>query len=217
MQFIHRHRLVLAIVGSGIALAVIVAIGVYGLLRGPAKASQPERRAPEASVSSTPTSLPDQPQPVVVTTNAELFARSVAAALFTWDTRHEGDLSEWVQVLVDVADSDEAAAVASDVRGYLPSTEMWGQLSAYGTRQWFERESVVVPAAWSTALEQAASGQIPQGAAAFTVVGSRHRAGTWDTEVIRTERKVAFTIFVVCPGQELCRLLRLSQLDRPLE
>ncbi|TFC34915.1 hypothetical protein [Cryobacterium sp. TMT2-14] len=217
MQFIHRHRLVLAIVGSGIALAVLVAIGVYGLLRGPAKVSQPERRAPEASVSSAPTSLPDQPQPVVVTTNAELFARSVAAALFTWDTRHEGDLSEWVQVLVDVADSDEAAAVASDVRGYLPSTEMWGQLSAYGTRQWFEHESAVVPDAWSTALEQAASGQIPRGAAAFTVVGSRHRAGTWDTEVIRTERKVAFTVFVVCPGQEPCRLLRLSQLDRPLE
>ena len=217
MQFIHRHRLVLAIVGSGIALAVLVAIGVYGLLRGPANASQPERRAPEASVSSTSTSLPGQPRPVLVTTNAELFASSVAAALFTWDTRHEGDLSEWVQVLVDVADADEAAAVASDVRGYLPSTEMWGQLSAYGTRQWFERESVVVPAAWSTALEQAASGQIPRGAAAFTAVGSRHRAGTWDTEVIRTERKVAFTVFVVCPGQEPCRLLRLSQLDRPLE
>ena len=217
MQFIHRHRLVLAIVGSGIALTVLVAIGVYGLMRGPAKTSQPERQAPEASISSPSTSLPDRPQPVLVTTDAELFASSVAAALFTWDTRHEGDLSEWVQVLVDVADADEAAAVASDVRGYLPSTEMWGQLGTYGTRQWFEHESIVVPAAWSTALEQATSGQIPRDAAAFTVVGSRHRAGTWDTEAIRTERKVTFTVFVVCPGQEPCKLLRLSQLDRPLE
>jgi len=217
MRFVLRHRLILAIVGSGITLTALVVIGVFGLLRGPETPSQAERRAPEASVSSPSPTSADQPRPVLVTSHAELFARSVAAALFTWDTRHEGDLSVWVQVLVDAADADEAAAVAADVRGYLPGAEMWGQLGTYGTRQWLEVESVVVPDAWSTALEQAASGQIPRGAAAFTVVGSRQRAGTWDTEVMRTERKVTFTVFVVCPGLEPCRLLRLSQLDRPLE
>ena len=73
-----------------------------------------------------------------------------------------------------------------------------------------------MPAAWATALEQAGAGQIPQGAAALTVVGTRHRAGTWNTDEMRTERQVSFTVFVVCPGQESCSLLRLSKLDHPL-
>jgi hypothetical protein len=217
MHVFHRHRLVIAIVGSGIALIVLMVIGIYGLLRGPAQASQPERPAPGAPVSATPTARADRPQPVLVTSNPELFARSIAHALFNWDTRYKGDLSEWVQALVDVADAEEAAAVASDVRGYLPGAESWKQLSAYGTRQWLELESIAVPDAWSTALDQAAAGQIPRGATAFTVVGTRHRAGTWDTEVVLTDRTVAFTVFVVCPGQESCRLLRLSKLDQPLE
>lgn len=216
MHFAHRRRLVVAIVGSGIALIVLLVIGVYGLLRGPANGSQPKQPATEASISSVPPARAAQPQQVLVTSNPELFARSVARALFDWDTRYEAGLSEWAQVVVDVADANEAAAVASDVRGYLPGAEMWEQLSAYGTRQWLELKSVAVPDAWSTALEQAA-GQIPRGAAAFTVVGTRHRAGTWDTEAVHTERKVTFTVFVVCPGREPCTLLRLSQPDRPLE
>ena len=217
MHFAHRRRLIIAIVGSGIALAILAVIGVFGLLRGPANAGQSERPARDIRIQSTPTVRVDRPRPVPVTSNAELFARGVARALFTWDTRHEAGLSDWAQVLVDVADPDEAAAVASDVRDYLPGTEMWEQLGTYGTRQWLELESVIVPDAWSTALEQAAPGQIPPGAAAFTVVGIRHRAGTWDTEVIRIDRPVEFTVFVVCSIREPCALLRLSQLDLPLE
>ncbi|TFC03373.1 hypothetical protein [Cryobacterium sp. MDB2-33-2] len=219
MRFAHRRRFVVAIVGSGIALILVVIVGVYGLLRGPAQASQSEPPAPTAFVSPTPTSpaRAGQPQPVVVTSAPELFARSVAHALFTWDTRDPGGLSSWAQKLVDVADADEAAAVAADVRGYLPGAESWKQLSAYGTRQRLELESVSVPAAWSTAQGQATAGQIPPGAAAFTVVGTRHRVGTWDTEAVRTERRVTFTIFIACPDRKPCTLLRISQLDRPLE
>jgi hypothetical protein len=217
MHFAHRHRLVIAVVGSGIALTVLVVISVYGLLRGPAKANQPEQGLETATISRVSPQRADRPEPVLVTTDPEPFARSVARALFKWDTRHEGGLSEWAQVLVDVADPDEASAVASDVRSYLPVAEMWSQLDAYGTRQWLEVESVVVPDAWSTALEQAAPGQIPVGAAALTVLGTRYRAGTWDTEILRTHRMVAFTVFVRCPGSDPCTLLRLSQLDRPLQ
>jgi hypothetical protein len=217
MHLDHRRRLIIAIVSSGITLIVLMAIGVFGLLRGPAKASHPDSPVHQASVSSTSTAPAGHPQPVLVTSNPELFARSVARALFNWDTRYVGGLSEWAQMPVDVADADEAAAVASDVRGYLPRAEMWEQLRAYGTRQWLEMMTVTVPDAWSTALAQAASGQIPRGTAAFTVVGIRHRTGTWDTEAIRTEQKVSFTVFVVCPGRQRCTLLRLSQLDRPLE
>ncbi|MCI4658494.1 hypothetical protein [Cryobacterium zhongshanensis] len=219
MRFAHQRRFVVASVGSGIALILVVIVGVYGLLRGPAQASRSEPPPPAASVSPTPTStaLAGQPQTVLVTSTPELFARSIARSLFTWDTRDPGGLSSWAQKLVDVADADEASAVAADVRGYLPGAESWKQLSAFGTRQWLELESVAVPAAWSTAQGQATAGQIPRGAAAFTVVGTRHRVGTWDTEVVRTKRRVTFTIFIACPDQKPCSLLRISQLDRPLE
>lgn len=217
MHFAHRRRLIIAVVVSGIALISLVVISVFGLLRGPAKENQPEPRAAETPISRMASPHADQPQPVLVTTDPELFARSVARALFKWDTRQEGGPSEWAQVLVDVANPDAAAAVASDVRSYLPVAEMWAQLGAYGTRQWLDLESVVVPDAWSTALEQAAPGQIPAGSAAFTVLGTRRRAGTWGTEILRTQRNVAFTVFVGCPDPEPCTLLRLSQLDRPLQ
>ncbi|TFD68209.1 hypothetical protein [Cryobacterium gelidum] len=215
MHVFRRRRLVIAIVGAGLVLIVLAAVGLVGLLRGPAKTSQPEQPAPTAS--ALPVVPTDQPQPVLETSSPELFARSVAHALFDWDTRQDAGLADWAQVLVDVADAEETAAVAADVRDYLPGAEMWQRLATYGTRQWLDVDSVTVPAAWATALEQAAAGQIPQGAAALTVVGTRHRAGTWDTEVMRTERQVSFTVFVVCPGQESCTVLRLSKLDHPLE
>ena len=215
MQFLRRRRLVIAIAGAGIALIVLAVIGLVGLLRGPAKVSQAELPAPTASALAVVTT--DQPQPVLETSSPELFARSVAHALFDWDTRQDAGLADWAQVLVDVADAEEAAAVAADVREFLPGAEMWQRLAAYGTRQWLDVESVTVPVTWATALEQAAAGQIPRGAAALTVVGTRHRAGTWDSDLVRTERQVSFTVFVVCPGQESCTLLRLSKLDHPLE
>ncbi|WP_166805554.1 hypothetical protein [Cryobacterium sp. Hb1] len=215
MHFFRRRRLVIAIVGAGIALIVLAAIGLFGLLRGPAKTSQPEQPVPTASAAAVvPT---DQPQPVLETSSPELFARSVAHALFDWDTRQDASLTDWAQVLVDVADAEEAAAVAADVRDYLPGAETWQRLSSYGTRQWLDIESVVVPTAWATALEQAEAGQIPEGASALTVVGTRYRAGTFNTDAMRSERRVSFTVFVVCPGPESCTLLRLSKLDHPLE
>ena len=215
MHVFRRRRPVIAIVGAGIVLIVLAAVGLFGLLRGPAKTSQPEQPAPTAS--ALPVVLTDQPQPVLETSSPELFARSVAHALFDWDTRQDAGLADWAQVLVDVADAEEAAAVAGDVREYLPGAEMWQRLSSYGTRQWLDIESVVVPTAWATALEQAEAGQIPQGASALTVTGTRHREGTWNTDDIRSEHTVTFTVFVVCPSQGSCTLLRLSKLDHPLE
>lgn len=216
MHFRHRKRLLFASAGIGIALVSIMIIGVVGMLRGPSTASELEAPAHTARVSSASLGI-DRPQPVLVTADPEAFARSVARALFSWDTRHEGGPSPWAQVLVEVADPNEGPAVASDIRGFLPETEMWEQLADYGTQQWLEVKSLGVPAAWSTALKQASPGQIPQGAAAFTIVASAHREGTWNTDVIRTKRDVAFTVFVRCPGGEPCTLLRLSQLDKPLK
>jgi hypothetical protein len=216
MRFVHQRRFIIAVVCGGLTLILFMAIGAYGLLRGPEKERHPDQPALETSAPSSPERA-DEPRRVLVTSNPEFFARSVARALFNWDTRHEGGPAEWAQVPLDVADADEAVALASDVRGYLPSPEMWERLRAYGTRQRLDVESVAAPESWSAALEQAAAGQIPRGAAAFTVVGTSHRVGTWNTEVIRTERSVAFTIFIACPEGQRCALLRLSQLGRPME
>jgi hypothetical protein len=216
MRFVHQRRFIIAVVCGGLTLILLMTIGAYGLLRGPEKERHADRPALETSAPSSPERT-DEPRPVLVTSNPEFFARSVARALFNWDTRHDGGPAEWAQVPLDVADADEAVALASDVRGYLPSPEMWERLRTYGTRQRLDVESVAAPESWSAALEQAAAGQIPRGAAAFNVVGTSHRVGTWNTEVIRTERSVAFTIFIACPEGQRCALLRLSQLGRPLE
>lgn len=215
MYFDHRRRLVLAFAGISVALIAITVIGVLGLLRGPSTARELDAPANEASVSRA---LPPaaKPRPVLVTGSPEQFARSVARALFNWDTRYQGGPSPWAQMVVNVADPDEGTAVASDIRGFLPEAEMWEQLTDYGTRQWLEVKSIVVPKAWSTALRQATPGQIPRGAAALTIVASAHRQGVWNSDAIRTNRNVTFTIFVRCPGDEPCTLLRFSQLDKPL-
>ncbi|MET4639609.1 hypothetical protein [Mycetocola sp. 2940] len=216
MHFVHRRCLLIAIAGITITMMAIVVVGVLGLMRGPSTATQPESSEHETSRSTT-YQRPDRPRPLLITLDAELFARSISHGLFNWDTRYVGGPSPWAQVLVDVADPGEGPAVASDIRRFLPVTEMWEQLADYGTRQWLEVKSLDVPDAWSTALRQAAPGQIPQGASAFTIVGTAHREGTWGTDIIRTERDVTFTVFVRCPGAEPCTLLRLSQLDKPLK
>ena len=216
MFALHRRRVIVAAsVGAGLLLVLMV-VGIFGLLRGPKPAAEPQRVAHQPSApASSPTPVL-QPRPIANTTDPERFARAVSPALFTWDSRYPGGVSSWAQVVVDVADADEPSAVAADVRQYLPSTEYWARLADYGTRQWIDVESVVVPNAWSTALAQAAPGQIPAYATALTVVGVSERAGTWGEEDMRTSRQVAFTLFVACPTGNPCVLLRLSRLDSPL-
>ena len=217
MQIARRHRLVIAVASSGMVLVVLAVIGVYGLFRGESEVVQSDTTALGTPVPFQSVERAQLPRPVLMTMEGDSFARSVARALFTWDTRAEAGVSEWEQELVDVADPAEAAAVASDVRSYLPTGEMWEQLGTFGTRQWIRLESVAVPRAWSTALRQAAPGQIPPDAAAFTVTGTSHREGIWGTEPLHTERQVSFTVFIVCPSETPCSLLRLSQPDRPLD
>ncbi|MEC5185917.1 hypothetical protein RCH12_003395 [Cryobacterium sp. MP_3.1] len=217
MPFVPQRRFIIVVICGGLTLILLMAIGLYGLIRGPEKTSHLDRPAVQTSVPSVSPERAGKPRPVLVTSNAELFVRSVARALFNWDTRHEGGPAQWAQVPLDVADAEEAPALASDVRGYLPSPEMWERLSAYGTQQRLDVESIAIPESWSTALQQATAGQLPSGAAALTITGTSHRVGTWNTEVIRTERPVAFTIFVACREGKPCMLLRLSQLDRPLK
>ncbi|MEV1130527.1 hypothetical protein [Agromyces sp. NPDC049794] len=212
-----RRRIIIAVsVVAGVFL-LLVTMGIFGLLRGPGAAGGTGHAGHEASATPSSAAPVVQPRPIVATSDPERFVRALARALFTWDTRHPGGVSEWAQTLVDAADADEASAVASDVRNYLPGPEYWGRLGDYGTRQWIEMESVVVPSTWWTAIAQAAPGQAPADAAAFTIVGVRQRAGTWGEQEMRTSRRISFTVFIACPADDPCVLLRLSRPDSPLE
>lgn len=208
--------LIAAVIAGGGILILLVGIGVYGLLRGPASTAAPS--TPTSTATGAAAAAPvAQPRSVPATADSELFARAVANALFQWDTRSSAGPAEWSQPLVDVGDAEEAAGLASDVRGYLPSIEQWDQLEMYGTRQSITIDEVRVPSAWATALAQATPGQLPPGAIAYTINGIRHRHGTWDGEPTATASEVTFTVFLACPRKEDCRLLRLSLINEPLE
>ncbi|MBN9178779.1 MAG: hypothetical protein J0I43_15610 [Microbacterium sp.] len=219
-----RRRLLFAAIAGGLALLLLVGLGMYGLLRGPAtNGPDPEESASPAAATPAPSAAaPSSPEPIPALSDPEGFARQVAQALFTWDTSSGLEPSDYAQVLADAADTTEANALATDVRTYLPSPEAWAQLRTYQTRQRLTIDSVVVPEAWATAEAQAAPGQIPRGATAYTIEGTRHRTGIWSTEPVEASRPVSFTVFIVCtpPAPEfradMCRLLRLSALANPL-
>lgn len=219
-----RRRLLIAAIAGGLALLILVGVGIYGLLRGPGTVRpDPSDAPPPAATASPEPARGTEPAAVPHTGDPEAFARNVATALFSWDTASGYGPSDYAQVLADVAATAEADALVSDVRAYLPTAEAWAQLRQYATRQWLTIDTAVIPDAWQTAVEQAAPGQIPAGATAYTITGTRHRDGTWGTESVEASRPVAFTVFLVCtppiPGRGssgLCEVLRLSELDNPL-
>lgn len=222
-----RRRLLIATIAGGLVPLLLVGVGVYGLLRGPASRTDTTPAGPSVpSATSTPAGTDGQgPAAVSQTGGPEAFARAVAVALFTWDTTSGYQAVDYAQMLADVAADEEADALAGDVRAYLPNPQAWAHLRQYQTRQWLTIDTAVIPEAWeTTAIAQAAPGQIPDGAVAYTIDGTRHRDGTWGTEPVEASRPVTFTVFIVCTPTVTnrgitgtsCELLRLSQLDSPL-
>lgn len=221
-----RRRLLIATTAGGLALLILVGVGIYGLLLGPATPTEPTpSERPSATSPVPPEPMPgEELEALRQALGPEAFAEEVAHALFTWDTTIGHAPSDYAQVLADAAHGSEADAFVGDVRAYLPSSQAWAQLRQYATRQWLTINEVFVPEAWETAVDQASPGQIPAGAIAYTIEGTRHRDGTWGTEPVEASRPVAFTVFLVCtppaPGlgtsSGSCEVLRLSQLDDPL-
>lgn len=223
-----RRTVLIAAIAGGLVLLILIGIGIYGLLRGP-DALEPAPMESATATASAPDFSPGAgPGPVVALGGPEAFAREVAVALFTWDTTSGFGPADYAQPLADATASVEADAAASDVRSYMPAPAMWAQLRTHQTRQWITIDSVEVPTAWEIAVQQAAPGQLPDGAVVYTVTGTRHREGTWNTEPVTTARPVAFTVFLTCAPEHAtappprggpvvsCELLRLSQLDNPL-
>jgi len=205
----------LLVVAAGV-LVLLVAVVSYAMFanRGPSSSAGTTAKAPSSEPIATPASPPplDAAEP-------EVFARQVATALFAWDTRTTSTPQSVTERLVAVADptGESSAGLAADVANYLPTDQVWIELRKYETRQWIEVASVEVPDLWATAEAQAGDELLP-GTTAFTIVGTRQRAGVWEGEEVASQHDVAFTVFIVCgPTYPECHLLRLSRLDDPLE
>lgn len=210
------RRLFIAAAAGAAVLLLLIGVGVYGLLRGPAAPDTPHTPVAPASPANETRQPSLTPGPITGTSDAEAFARTVAERLFSWNTSLEYGPADYMQRLVDVADPAEAPGLAADVRGYFPESRTWGELRQYQTRQWIEIDTIEVPADWAAAKAQAGAGQLPPGSIAYTVTGTRHRAGIWQGQETSDARPVAFTIFAACTSEDGCRLLRLSTVDQPL-
>lgn len=207
------RRLRIALIGGGLVLALLVGIGIYGLLRGPAPTHAPIPNAATATPDSRPNLAPRE---LPASTTPEQFARNAAEGLFAWDTGLGYGSHEYMQAIVDVADRDEAPGLAADLRTYFPDDAAWGQLRDYATRQWLTVDTITVPDSWAGIVAEARPGTLPPGAIAYTITGTRHRAGVWEGQEVTDARAVSFTIFAACPGEGACRLLRLSAPGTPL-
>jgi len=218
-----RPRRVLAVVIVALVVAAgFIGVGIYGLVHGPGTGgSSPDTttRASSPTPAVTGSATPGaSPAPVASTGDPEQFARRVAVAVFTWDTATGYTPSDYIQQVVNVADpsGNETPGLAADLADYLPNTAAWAQLRQYETRQWLTIDTATVPTTWKQALQQGKATLLP-GTAAYTITGTRHRAGVWDGKPVTTAEQVSFTVFETCqPTYPTCRVLRLSQLDKPL-
>lgn len=216
------RRKLIALTLSCAILIALVAVGGYGLLTGSRDGPPPEPPASSLVAPATPsqpgTSRPVAPR-IAPTSDPELFARRVAAALFTWDTGAGLVPLDYTSAILDVGDPSghEQAGLAADIASYMPTRDAWVQLRKYATTQSIEIDTIDVPDAWADAAAQAKPGQLPPGAIAYTVDGIRHRGGVWNDTAETLSVPVAFTLFMACPlDGDPCYLLRLSQLDNPL-
>lgn len=222
---LRSRRTLVALIAVSIAVILVTGVGIYGIIIGSRETTVSIGPSPSPS-STEPAAQPSRESPVRSSritaiphsTDAEAFSRSVATALFTWDTASGFLPLDYAEVILDVADptGTEQPGLAADIATYLPTQDAWTQLRQYATSQHLEITSAFVPDAWTEALAQARPGQLPAGITAFTLEGIRHRSGLWNGDQVSAEQEVAFTVFIACPPYDSCYVLRLSQLNNPL-
>lgn len=215
----------IALIAAGLVLLLLIGVGVCGLITGPKRPGDPNPDpAPTVTVPGEPEPGRPGPPRVVPSNDPDEFARNVAEALFAWDTGSGLMPLDYSAAILEVGDPSghEQAGLAADVAGYLPNREAWIELRKYATTQHLTIDNSFVTEAWGQAVEQAQPGQLPAGATAITIEGTRHREGVWNGEPVTSEHAVSFTVFLACPPPApqfrtgLCHVLRLSQLDNPL-
>lgn len=216
------RRHVIAVIAAAAVLLIITGIGVYGLIAGPSTPAPndiaEDEPAPVVTVPSGSAQPVETIPPVEPSTDPNAFARTVAERIFTWDTSTGFMPLDYTAAILTVADPNgtEQAGLASDLETYLPTREAWTDLRKYSTAQELKIDTAYVPGEWSEAVDQARPGQLPAGATAVTIEGTRHRTGVWNDEKVTSDHAVAFTVFLACPEDGTCSVLRLSALDQPL-
>lgn len=216
-----KRRLIIALTATGLIIAILAGIGIYGLITGPTPHAPSESTLPGSS-STSPSQSEEHGEPKLPrlprTNDPEVYVRSVAEALFTWDTFTLLNPSDHRTVLVEDADPSgtETPGLIADLDGYFPSASTWRDLAEYRTRQSIKIDRISIPSQWDEAVT-ASGGQITEGTYAYTVEGTRVREGVWYDDPVDSAHAVAFTVFVSCePVFDRCHLLRLSELDNPL-
>lgn len=212
--FSTRRTLVIVLAVTAVLLAVI-AIGIIGLLRG-----GNHTPAPTSPTTHSPTAAAPPGAAIVrPSTDAIVFCRRVAGALFDWDTTAPGGPAAILDALVAVGDPSgvDVPGLYSDAAGYLPTAPQWEQLAEYATTQRLVIDSAAIPESWSAIVGDPAN-DLPAGTTAVTVEGTRVREGEWFGQTTRKQSPVTFTMFLSCPPatEDSCRLLRLSTLGEPL-
>ncbi|MDR1188523.1 MAG: hypothetical protein LBK95_13895 [Bifidobacteriaceae bacterium] len=212
-----RARKIVGAVAATVVVAAVAA-GLWGLAAGPGRRPADAGGAAPRASAPADTSHPGGPAGSALAGESEVFARRAASLLFDWDTaeKSRGEVVDALIALADQSGEGEADGLAADVGNYVPDADMWGRLRANQTRQRLQIDTVAEPAAWDDAVAGARPGQIPQGAAAWTVAGVRHREGVWEGEPVSYEEPVAFTLFTACDEAGGCRLLRVSLPGQPL-
>jgi len=192
-----------------LALLVAVGVGVYGLVSPSHPAATPATPSPTPETTSSTTSP---------ASSGERFARQVASTLFDWDTMIDtpAAITQRLTAEADPA-GDETPGLVADIGMYLPSPDIWDRLQQYQTSQHLDIDSVVIPDSWAGIVASTPPGQLPAGAVAYTITGTRHRDGVVDGQPETATRPVSFTIFITCSSSGQCFLLRLSIPDTPLQ
>lgn len=216
-------RQILFVAACTLALASL-GVGVFGLLHGPDSRPRPAGpliapAAPGGLVTTPATEpVPAEPRALPHTSDPIAYAEAVAAALFTWDTSTgmmPADVS--APIVADADPTGEATAgLLVDLATYLPSDEQWMDLAVLKVAQTIEITNSAPPRSWPRIVADS-HGKLTAGNAAVTIDATRARRGVWNEEPATSSYEVSFTIFLTCPpAVDRCRVLRLSQLDKPL-
>ena len=85
-----RRRLLIAATAAGLALLILVGVGIYGLVHGPAAADPASSERPSTTAAPvTPGPMPGgELESLRQNLGPEAFARAVATALFTLSLIH---------------------------------------------------------------------------------------------------------------------------------
>lgn len=213
-----RRRLIVTLIVGAMALACMIGMGVYGLIRTPTHAAA----ASSATVLPLPSPAPTnvtQLRTLAHTKDPITYAEAVARALFVWDTKSGLAAEDYQSVISEDADPSgaETSGLVNDLAAYFPTDAQWQQLRRYNTAENLTIKRAYIPAAWAQAAASDPSA-VQLGTTAVTIEAVRHRTGSWYGTPAATSDPVSFTVFVACqPTFPRCHILRLSGPNTPLK